>query len=238
MDAAGIRTSLLSVHQELQAVPGAERSRWNTIWMMLVGCWYLLNRAEPFTEEKPINYDRAVEFALDLLRGNVGAESEWVQSGPHPWPAGFYLVSAEHRLANSLDRLTQLFAGAKLKSIPALEKIYDRCEYLAKSCPHCGDVATYAGNMGRAAAILREVAKAKNASNEQTMHRLAKVYRRVNEIKHGLENLPKVQTPIEQEPTKQRWVESSEALEDMVTLIDGFASHRHGCGSYAPMQRQ
>jgi Cyanobacterial TRADD-N associated 2-Transmembrane domain len=67
-----------------------ERDDWRTIWMMLVGSWYLLGKAEPFLQRSKISYRRAQTFASGILSNAVGPEDSWTALVRHPWPAGFW----------------------------------------------------------------------------------------------------------------------------------------------------
>ena len=214
-------------------VSARERDNWRTVWMMLVGSWHLLRTAQPFVDfadSAPINYDRAEEFARELLRARVHREQDWLSLAPHPWPAGFYLLSAEHRVANSVDRLTKVFAGQALSAMPCGDNLYERCKGLALWCPHCRQ-ETYYNDVRRARELLSRFGQEGGRAPTWPSLRLARVYMRVNEIKHGKKNQP----PIAMESTRARWFEAARALAQLTRLLREFAIHRDGCTCYRPL---
>jgi hypothetical protein len=110
---------------------------WCKLWMLLAGGWYSLNWAAYSVDERiPLKdaLPTAHAFARDFLTfqpANLSA------SEMNPWFTGYFLVSAEHRIANTIDRVTSLF----FYPLSATERIYNRCISLFLGCPHCAAVA-------------------------------------------------------------------------------------------------
>lgn len=204
--------------------------QWRSVWMMLVGAWYLLERAEPFlVGPDRLDLDAAEAFARQLLDGTMPPESEWQgRFGAHPWISGFYVLSAEHRVANAIDRLTKVFAGANVSRIPDGDKTspYPRCDYLASKCPHChsGDYATHVPN-GRN--VLRVFGGARDVPWPDLS--LARVYKRVNELKHRPE------PNRSRDATSARSADAAQALRELGTVLGELAFHRGNCRSFAPL---
>jgi len=226
-----IAAALVEVEGILPSASLEERNDWRTIWMMLVGAWYLLGKAEPFLQGNKISYRRAQTFARKILGNSVGPEDRWPALGRHPWPAGFYLVSTEHRLANAVDRLTRIFAGANLNRIPGGRDLYERCKSLATHCPHCQH-RSYLSHVRTGRTILARFGAEGGQAPKWPRLGLARVYMRVNEIKHG----PKNQPLVVQQSTKGRSGEAVSALSDLTILIGEFATHRASCTMYKPLK--
>lgn len=205
--------------------------QWRSIWMMLVGTWYLLARADPhLVGPDQLDLGVAESFATDVLDGGAPPESEWVERfGPHPWISGFYVLSAEHRIANSIDRLSKVFAGARIDEISGGDQRspYPRCKYLASQCPHCKG-QKYLEHTPEASAILG--AFTKGASSEWPTLRLSRVYKRVNELKHQ----PKPYRSRDATETRSR--DAARALLEVSTVFAELALHRKECtGPFEPL---
>lgn len=209
----------------------ADTDQWRSIWMMLVGAWYLLERATPYlVEAERLDLDAAERFASRLLADNVPAEAQWLMVfGQHPWISGFYVLSAEHRVANSIDRLTKVFAGAKVGDIPDGNKTapYPRCAYLASECPHCRSAA-YGQHVPMGREILQAFCDARDDEPWPAL-RLARVYKRVNELKHQPE------PNRSRDSTTERAADASRALLEVTTVLSELALHRMNCLEFVPL---
>lgn len=224
-----LATSLQRVGDILPRKYAQESDDWLTIWMMLVGAWRLLRTARPFLQPMPIDYKLAEAFARSILQGTDRPEQEWGLLAPHPWPAGFYLVSAEHRIANSVDRLTKVFAGEKITRIPNGKKdVPKRCKGLATGCLYCHQATYKPDRPSRGHTILARFGEEAGKAPGWPKLCLARVYMRVNEIKHGRKNQP----PIKQESTRTRWREATVALIQLTRLMYELAVHRNECAYY------
>ena len=79
---------------------------WCQLWMLLAGSWYSLWWAAHSVEEQSPLKDSLPEahaFALDFLKSQAPTLAA---SKMGPWSCGYFLISAEHRIANTIDRLT------------------------------------------------------------------------------------------------------------------------------------
>lgn len=204
--------------------------QWRSVWMMLVGAWYLLARTQPYlVGPDRLDLDTAENFANQLLDGTAPPETEWVAKfGPHPWISGFYVLSAEHRIANSIDRLTKVFASANVGKIPGGTKTspYPRCDFLASHCPHClSDV--YANHVLEGRSVLRAFRQARDMEWPDLC--LARVYKRVNELKHQPE------PGRSRDATRARSPDAAQALREVSTMLSQLALHRKECRSFSPL---
>jgi hypothetical protein len=145
---------------------------WCKLWMMLAGAWYSLNWSVHCLKEKGLHEDlkEAHRFALDFLtERHIENPLIITKSDINPWFTGYFLVSAEHRIANTLDRLTALFFFPSIQTPnemrgnqDRLGSVRDRCQKLLKECPHCRDqsrryLARFATSLKRLRSNLAEI---------------------------------------------------------------------------------
>ena len=175
---------------------------WCKLWMLLVGTHYSLAQAQGHLSVEPLQVKlrQAHRYALALL----SSQKAPAPTGRETWLAGYFLISAEHRLADALDRLTGLAAA-----LPGRSDVYLRLQLLARRCPECCH--------HRFSDECRRLLTSENAA-------LLRVHQRVNVLKHHAK-----ETKINKVSTKVRFSDATKALEEATVLIREFASHAKEC---------
>jgi hypothetical protein len=193
---------------------------WCKLWMLLAGSWYSLAWAmESLDEQIPLvdSLPNAHAFAKAFLKS---FPVSLTASDINPWFTGYFLISAEHRIANTIDRATTLFFWPQT----APKKIYNRCASLVAACPHSGEaIEAYLPSSHE---ILRRFAehpsKVGGLIETWTANSVTgRVYDRVNSIKHKKPDADAVSNL----PTAERWRDAVSALNDVASLMRDLTHH-------------
>lgn len=201
---------------------------WCKLWMMLVGSWYSLDWALKGVEEGQalkLGLTDAHQFAMKLLQQRARTLSV---DDINTWFCGFFLISAEHRIADAIDRLTQLMFDPDKQQLEHDRRdrlIYTRCSFLVQSCPHCKQPAnvflpaTYTVLANFAAYPGRDDVAAMQLWMSRSP--VACVYERVNTLKHK----PFYKDPVADLPTISRWDDAAAATRDLTLLMQEMSGH-------------
>lgn len=206
---------LMSAHDSLkraedalpaQAGHNGDCDRWCRVWMLLFGASYSLRCAHLYCDDNPLL--PRLRFGHSFGRANLDSRliGDLDVTG---WYAGYFLVSAEYRIAGSFDRTTKLF----VQDNPAEDlNIYNRCEWFLKYCPNCKSV----DYLVDAAVELEKFLQKKGS--------LSEVWRRVNALKHGSD------TPVSDKTSLQRFREAADALGIVALVLWRLSEHKAKCG--------
>lgn len=181
---------------------------WCKYWMLLVGSWYSLHNAEPFLQDEELRFvlPQAHDFAIVHLDSLIPQPIP-TTANPNPWFAGYFLISAEHRLADFLDRATKsALDGLALSDCG----VHARREALRTGCPRCR-YHVYPGEL--------QQALAKESP-------LVVLYTRVNVIKHDAP-----EKTIDDLSTRRRWSDASDALLGAGVVLRELSRHHVGCSA-------
>jgi hypothetical protein len=112
----------------------------------------------------------------------------------------------------------------KLEEANASKGVYSRCASILKACPHCGLAAN--GFLIQARTVLGEFADHPSITTTskatwKSKSALARVYDRVNSIRHKKPNADSVSDL----PTATRWDDAAEALRDLAMLMADLGAH-------------
>ena len=211
-------------------------NEWCKLWMMLAGAWYSLSWAVYRLEKTKLSeaLKDAHVFAGRLLSMPVmGLTSEDI----NPWFVGYFLISAEHRIANTLDRLPALFFWPQLDVLKLrpndpnddrLKRIDLRYKLLLHGCPHSSSCPpTYlddANEIVRRFAMRPRPNQRRGIAFENWLRSspLAMIWVRVNAIKHKAPDAAAVSDAL----TDTRWTEAADALADLARLMATLTDHR------------
>ncbi len=202
-DLEQLRHTLAEVEAQLPRPDSSNHTEcddWCKLWMLLVGAHYSLAQAQGHLSASPLHIElrRAHQYAVTLL------SSHKAPAGGATWSAGYFLISAEHRLADALDRLTGLAAA-----LPGRSDVYLRLQLLARRWPECC--------RHRFSDECQRVLTSKNGA-------LLRVHQRVNVLKHHAK-----ETKINKVSTTVRFSDATKALQEATILIREFASHAREC---------
>ena len=120
--ASGLMKAESFLSKNLQSSP-VDCDDWCKYWMLLVGAWYSLHHAEPFlqTEKLRLVLKVAHECAVTHLAASTPMPVPAI-AGPNPWFAGYFLVSAEHRLQTFLtvarSLRSRVLISPSVRSVP------------------------------------------------------------------------------------------------------------------------
>lgn len=182
---------------------------WCKLWMLTVGSWHSLAWALHGVESSPLqeSLKDAHEWAL---RHGIVEPDTLTPEKVNPWFAGYFLISAEHRIADTLDRLTTLFLW------PNEERyVFSRCRQLAEGCPH--GTSVHHPVSGASLALLQALGARPKRSEDPAFRSwlqgcaVARVWERVNTIKHKYPD----SDAVAEIATRERWIDATEALEQL-----------------------
>lgn len=182
---------------------------WCKLWMLLVGAWYALSWAENYLEEEPLSktLPEAHRYASNI---EVTLPSHLVASELNTWHTGFFLISAEHRIADVMHRLCKLFLDSG-------EQVDKCCARLLAGCPRCNALSI----LPSADAVVRDF-MCRVAYPGKTP--LGLVFNRVNVVKHG-----PTADPVDSLSTATRWDHACEALASLLKLFGDLTVHVRQC---------
>lgn len=193
---------------------------WCKLWMLLAGAWYSLSWAV-YSVEKDLplkdSLPEAHAFARKFLKSQP---SSLAAAQMNPWFCGYFLISGEHRIASTIDRLTRLFFYPK----HAEYGIYSRCDSLVKGCPHCQKQASlYLPNAYDILAKFAAHPKLTGISKAdwKASSAIATVYDRVNTIKHKRPDADAVSDL----PTATRWRDAATGIRELAVLMQDLTKH-------------
>lgn len=194
---------------------------WCKLWMLLAGSWYSLSWAAYSAENAlPLkdSLPQAHAFAREFLKSQPASLSV---AQMNPWFCGYFLISAEHRIADTIDRLTTLYFYPK----EADYRIYDRCKSLLRGCPHCNRaVSEY---LPKGHKILTNFAAHPKETNTPAVDNwkansaIARVYHRVNGIKHKRPDADAVSDLA----TATRWSDAASGTREVAVLMWDLTQH-------------
>lgn len=190
----------------VQAGHSTDCDRWCRVWMLLSGASYSLRYAQLYCDDQPLlpRLKDAHSFARAYLDSRFIGQHDMTG-----WYAGYFLVSAEYRIAGSFDRTTKLFVdGTAAEDL----RCHARCKWLLRHCPNCRSTSY----LREAADVLDDFRKGHGS--------LSRVWRRVNALKHGGD------APISDEPTIERFRQAADALGTAACALWRLSEHRISCG--------
>lgn len=206
------------VRKKFPKTPEKVEDLWIGNWSLLVGAWYSLHMALPAAEDIVASSNSKVEAAEALLNR---ADNELpprlidlTNKTSDPWHVGYFLISAEHRICNSLERLVKIFIWADDH-----RHFFDLCREVSKKCYHgCGEEQgiNYLFRFGPSLETFVE---------GDPRSELSRVWRRVVSLKHHV-NLPQI-------PQQERSELAFKALDTLVIAHQEFAEHWNSCGKIA-----
>ena len=189
----------------LSAGHSEDCDRWCRVWMLLFGAWQSLRYASLFSDALPLI--GRLRLAHSFSRAHIDS-TEVEDDYATGWYAGYFLISAEYRIAGGLDRATKLFCSDN----PAEDlRIHDRCWWLLKSCPQCRDPD-----------YLRD-AKDVLATFRRDTGQLFQVWKRVNALKHGGNKAVSSDTSLD------RFRQAANALGDVALVFCRLVEHKKSC---------
>lgn len=203
---------------QLDLIAGDIRHRWFTIWTMLVGAYNLLILADDYLDDQPMDFAEIERFAKRMVSDwkdgiTFACNDEWYPH-PHSWLAGFHLMSAEHRIANALDRLHAIVSVKKLSEIskdprPIVKKYQGIKE---SGCAYCKGACKWTEPEREALDLV------------QKGRPLDSVYERTNEYKH--ERFVRAADGM---PTRVRSDKVILAFKDLLELFSRLIVHYERC---------
>lgn len=205
---------------------GDRMSRWEMVWMLMVGaCYSLAKAASLLTASR--NPQAQINAAKDLLGKLITKDVDSADEKPcESWTVGYYLYSAEQRISSALDRLLKTHCDRNDK-VSAFELIID----IVNNFP----VSKYKKS---SYVILRAFAQEeiKNAFEKYKLDKLPsvdekgnswpqgkllrKVWKRVNDIKHS---------PFEKtnpENPKVRWHDAYVAFRGLLHIFEDCVDYK------------
>lgn len=190
------------------ATHGASCDEWCKLWMFLTGAWYSFGWAAHGLGGAALKQDlpSAHRFADSF---DISWPSQLRPTDINPWYTGYFLVAAEHRIANTMHRSCKLFLGSAFYD----EYIDTCCSSILKECPRCKCAA-----LGAAAVDVVKAFLQRKTAPQLTP--LGVIFDRVNILKHG-----PVSDPIEDLSTKDRWHQTSMALESLLIMFADLSFH-------------
>jgi hypothetical protein len=187
---------------------------WSAILMGLVGCYYSLNQAMYFLGADR-GYESQMEDCLNFL--NLLQNDKQISIGDElchrSWSVGFHLNNAELRISSALHRLLKLYyeKDAKISMsmiIEMIKKEFDKNgTSRAVQCAEAKSIIVGFWNK-------KDFVNYEDITPEDC---IARVWNRVNELKHGTKPIGDEEFPI------QRWKDCFNALDALIIIFKDFA---------------
>lgn len=198
---------LRAAESELPLVAGhvGNCDRWCRVWMLLFGAWQSLRYVSLYSDSQPLiqRLGPAHTRSRALLDSNILDDDD-----PTGWYAGYYLISAEYRIAGGFDRATKLFCR---DSAEEDLRIYDRCHWLLTRCPKCR-TEDY---LSDAKSVLENFRERKG--------NISSVWKHVNVLKHGGKK------PASQKTSMNRFQSAADAVGDAALVMKCLVQHEKAC---------
>jgi hypothetical protein len=189
--------------------------QWSMVWMLSIGALRSLHRAEKWRSQSR-NFEDQFAAAKEVLNQFISGNDPATNVGP--WLIGYYLLSAEQRIALSLHRLLQAYASYEEYAFPIIKCLASSSGNVANT-----DAETVLFAFGRKE--LKDSFGTPPKLDENTLqfkqgNALRQVWKRVNDIKHN----PEEQT--NKERAEKRFMDAVWGMAGLNTVFRELAKKR------------